>query len=93
MCGTCPGKFKCSLVQRCLPNNNVCDGFDDCPDGDDELNCENWKCSEGYWKCSDNRQCIDQGNICNGMVGGFYDCSDGSDELNCSRTVCAPDTL
>ncbi|XP_041461097.1 G-protein coupled receptor GRL101-like isoform X1 [Lytechinus variegatus] len=44
MCG--PGYYQCEgLVEElCLSSDRVCDGWDDCPLGDDENNCETLMC-------------------------------------------------
>lgn len=62
-CG--PAWFKCidkSGNKKCINAEKVCDGSqeDDCLN--DELNCEQWNCSEGYWKCHNNTLCINNGS-------------------------------
>ncbi|XP_051560293.1 transmembrane protease serine 3 [Myxocyprinus asiaticus] len=36
---SCSGKFRCVLSVRCISVAAVCDGVQDCGDGEDELNC------------------------------------------------------
>ncbi|XP_005171071.2 transmembrane protease serine 3 [Danio rerio] len=36
---SCSGKFHCVSSVRCISRNAVCDGVQDCRDGEDELNC------------------------------------------------------
>lgn len=33
-----PGELKC-VDGKCVSNTRVCDGWKDCPGGDDEINC------------------------------------------------------
>ena len=45
----CPGMFKC-LHTYCLPMSVICNGHQECPDGEDELYCSNLVCP-GLMKC------------------------------------------
>ncbi|KTG45721.1 hypothetical protein cypCar_00016791, partial [Cyprinus carpio] len=36
---SCSGKFQCLSSVQCISRNAVCDGVEDCGDGEDELNC------------------------------------------------------
>lgn len=40
----CPGKFMCN-TGRCIRNELRCDGWADCADYSDELNCSEWGAS------------------------------------------------
>ncbi|XP_076590307.1 ST14 transmembrane serine protease matriptase a [Chaetodon auriga] len=70
----CPKQFQCRN-QRCVKTELQCDGWNDCGDMSDELNCKcsskdisckNGLCKPMFWKCD-----------------GVDDCGDGTDELNC----------
>ena len=91
----CDGKWTCppglgwtecydKRSKRCA---RQCDGVRDCLDGTDEINCEKYSCLPGHKKCADNRQCIDEDDICNDE----RDCHDGSDEL--CEEKCLPEYL
>lgn len=70
----CPKQFQCKN-QRCVKLDLRCDGWNDCGDMSDELNCKcnskditckNGLCKPMFWKCD-----------------GVDDCGDRTDELNC----------
>ncbi|XP_032361793.1 ST14 transmembrane serine protease matriptase a [Etheostoma spectabile] len=72
----CPGKFQCNNY-RCVKTELRCDGWNDCGDMSDEVNCQcssndiscaNGLCKPTFWKCD-----------------GVNDCGDGTDELNCGK--------
>ncbi|XP_071944831.1 basement membrane-specific heparan sulfate proteoglycan core protein-like [Antedon mediterranea] len=72
-------QFYCSNG-NCLDSFQVCDGYRDCPNGDDEQSCS---CSiPGSFVC-ETQICISGSLRCD----GFNDCSDGSDEINCQPTT------
>ncbi|XP_072025071.1 uncharacterized protein [Amphiura filiformis] len=76
----CPGRQARCDNGVCIPSRFFCDGFFDCPDGSDEMNCP---CdNEGEFRC-DNTRCVPPDEICNGMD----DCGDNSDEINCNITA------
>ncbi|XP_044060073.1 ST14 transmembrane serine protease matriptase a [Siniperca chuatsi] len=78
----CPKQFQCRN-KRCINTELRCDGWNDCGDMSDELNCKcnsnditckNGFCKPMFWKCDE----VD-------------DCGDGTDELNCGG--CQSDQL
>nr|CDJ81978.1 Low density lipoprotein-receptor domain containing protein [Haemonchus contortus] len=65
-------------VQRCIPQDWLCDGHRDCDHGEDEMNCydsdDDVICEPSQYKCDN--QCLAPRQLCNGV----QDCRDGSDE-------------
>ncbi len=84
-----PGLFTCTKQHTvCLSPKYVCDGRDEIygcgHTHQDEEDCEEWNCTEGYWKCEDNKQCVPFAEVCDGK----HHCHDKSDEFNCERFTC-----
>nr|QBM78333.1 vitellogenin receptor [Calliptamus italicus] len=82
VCAKCPsGFFECSNG-ACIREAKHCDHKKDCPDGVDELHCDNKQCEAPlYWKCEDGR-CIQTKFKCDGN----NDCGDWSDEKGCNAS-------
>ena len=76
----CQYAFKCSFA-FCIPLRQVCDGMSDCPDGDDEVNCELLQCT-GLFQCRESASCLPPWDICDGTVH----CKDFLDD----EIYCAP---
>lgn len=70
-------EFACSSG-RCLPNSMKCDGRRDCPQGEDELKCQQ-ECLEDSFLCPEGF-CISKSLTCDGRP----DCSQGEDEKDCT---------
>lgn len=73
--------FTCN-DHKCVPQMLVCDGIDDCSDGEDERNC---KCGgSDQFECrsaSGKVKCISKAKVCDSV----WDCMDGEDEIGCNR--------
>ncbi len=67
--------FACSDASK-IAHAALCDGADDCPEGEDETNCGTHKCADGEQLDSSDVKC-----------DSFDDCGDGSDEAGCPN-VC-----
>ncbi|XP_049769359.1 putative vitellogenin receptor [Schistocerca cancellata] len=82
LCAKCPsGFFECSNG-ACIREAKHCDRKKDCPDGADELHCDDINCEAPlYWKCEDGR-CIQTKFKCDGN----NDCGDWSDEKDCKAS-------
>ncbi|ELU05110.1 hypothetical protein CAPTEDRAFT_68153, partial [Capitella teleta] len=79
----CPGRyaplqFKCAKGGQCISFAKVCDCYDDCEDGSDEL-CHPTYCKEKRFQGSTGGYCIPLNHVCDGVE----DCPFGSDEFNC----------
>ncbi len=53
---TCPSQFKCPDAY-CIPIHSVCDGKQDCPDGEDEMRCQSLSCP-GFLLCRHDNVCV-----------------------------------
>ena len=61
--------FRCSNTTQCLPVSWKCDGDFDCPNQEDENNCEGErKCQDWQFNCG-NGQCIFSTWRCDGDPG------------------------
>ncbi|XP_059170233.1 sortilin-related receptor-like [Physella acuta] len=68
----------------CVWKSWVCDGTPDCPQGDDERNCQNvTRCAPSEFQCVTDGGCIPFSKRCNNKV----DCMDSSDELQCGTVA------
>ncbi|CAF4367925.1 unnamed protein product, partial [Rotaria sordida] len=50
-CRCIPGTFRCNSGS-CLPMRFRCDGYQQCADGSDELNCGNRTCTHHQFTCA-----------------------------------------
>ncbi len=53
---SCPSQFKCPEAY-CIPTHLVCNGRQDCPNGEDELNCSRLSCP-GFLLCRYDKICV-----------------------------------
>ncbi len=58
---TCPSQFKCPDAY-CIPMHSICDGKQDCPDGDDEIQCQSLSCP-GFLLCRHDNICVHQYDV------------------------------
>ncbi len=62
----------------CVPYHRVCDGYIDCPQGDDEILCGIPECIGGYL-CHNSRVCLHPTEVCDGVSH----CPERDDEAFC----------
>ncbi|NP_001291525.1 vitellogenin receptor precursor [Solenopsis invicta] len=81
-------EYKCSEHNICIQRNQLCDGIENCPNGEDETSeCRiKGRCKENQFMCK-NGDCIRLKDRCNSR----YDCTDQSDEQNCEKPKCKSD--
>ncbi|XP_050391621.2 atrial natriuretic peptide-converting enzyme [Patella vulgata] len=73
------GELKCDTTV-CIPQNWVCDGYQDCADNQDEKHCAT--CAPNEFSCSPaSTQCIPTTSVCDGII----DCYEGVDESECAK--------
>lgn len=72
-------QFACDTEKICLGKAYVCDGYKDCPNGEDENNCPPDLCGRGKFRCRSDGVCLDITKYCDGIIN----CVDASDEEDC----------
>ena len=78
----CTNTYKC-MQSYCIPYRKLCDGVEDCVEGDDEKNCINYTCP-GLLRCSGVSYCVHPTEVCDGITH----CPDGDDEYVCDVKAC-----
>ena len=73
----CPQHYKCH-ASYCIPSRKICDGVIDCPTGDDEASCADFRCS-GHLRCSGVHFCVPPHEVCDGIAH----CPSQDDEKYC----------
>lgn len=73
------GEYRCLKDNTCIPERWVCDGEDNCSQGDDEASCSA-VCRDDEFKCEAENRCLPKRWKCDGSS----DCADGSDERDCA---------
>lgn len=75
----CPQQsFKCQRSGKCVSKAALCDGKKQCPEGEDEENCDfrkSRRCPENTFPCRSG-ECLPEYEFCNAIIS----CRDGSDE-------------
>ena len=75
--------FKC-LTSYCIPTYLLCDGVQNCPNGEDEQSCERFTCA-GLLRCRYDNICVHPTDICDGHKHCLMS---GDDERFCNITMC-----
>ena len=81
----CPNMFKCRH-SYCIHFHSVCDEIEDCPDGEDEIECnEPRSYCKGLLKCRTDNICVHPTQQCDGIINCLYS---EDDESVCSYAPC-----
>nr|XP_027221584.1 mucin-19-like [Penaeus vannamei] len=88
-CTCADGALECKDSEgmcACVGPEMVCNGYEDCPNGEDELQCQDIHSCPGY-KCASGQCLITKDAECDNV----QDCDDYSDEIGCGLTHFKPD--
>ena len=77
-CSSSRGYFWCPSNLLCLPVHLRCNGVDDCPDRQDEANCQNYTCP-GFYRCRGSLICLHPQHVCDSET----QCPQHDDEWFC----------
>ena len=82
---SCPNHYKC-FESYCIPMHLVCDGVRDCPSGQDEDRCNEFKC-QGFFQCKGMPLCLHFNYLCDGVVDCpiHQDDEEFCDSLQCPK--------
>ncbi|KAL8560513.1 hypothetical protein ACOMHN_023786 [Nucella lapillus] len=70
--------YQCAHNGYCLPTFTLCNDLFDCPDHEDEADCDSYTCP-GHYRCFDSKICLHPQQVCDGI----YQCPQSDDELLC----------
>ena len=71
-------EFVCYRSKVCIKGSYVCDGYKDCPHGEDETCCR-----KDNFVCRESGKCISRSHLCDNST----DCPNGEDEKDCASTT------
>ena len=74
----CPDSHFLCRDHLCLPVYLICNGVNDCLEGEDELDCDSYTCP-GYYRCWKSQVCLHLDHVCDGI----YQCPQQDDEMLC----------
>ena len=78
----CPDNyFRCPSSGHCLPVYLRCNDVHDCPQSEDEHDCENFTCPD-FYKCRGSDACVHVTHVCDGIA----QCPMKDDEMFCDRS-------
>ncbi|XP_052790074.1 low-density lipoprotein receptor-like [Mya arenaria] len=91
----CESQYACTGTDLiCIEKDWTCDGSKDCPEGDDERDCDRKKkiqCDENHFACSNGTgPCVNKLWVCDWEFDCF-DASDESPEQGCESNACEKD--